>query len=270
MDIWLIEDGEKTGPFQSYEVHDRIDRGELNGEEMAWHESRSDWVALREMEMFGTIFLMREEEEGEASESGEAPDIPPPLPNRPRPFVRFWARWFDLHLYAIVVFGLIRLFGLDMVAAMASVWFVTLHLLPWVLMESIAIHLRGTTPGKWLLGVRVQRADGELLSLGASVMRGFRVLIFGMGLNLSIFMVICQGFSLWYTLRFRSSLWDRLPGNEVRVEGLPPGRIVTFVTLFLALVIVLSFIVEPASTEMMKRLREAFPELPLPVPDDAA
>ena len=46
MEIWLIEDKQRTGPFQDYEVRERIERGEVTGETMAWHKDQQDWLPL--------------------------------------------------------------------------------------------------------------------------------------------------------------------------------------------------------------------------------
>ena len=250
MEIWLIEDEEKTGPFQSYEVRSRIERGELRGGEMAWHESSKDWVPLREMELFRTEFEMEEERL-----------FPPPVPVKPRPFVRFWARWFDWHLYSVFAFGLMRLMGLDMVAAVASIMFMMTYLLPWAIMEGISIHVTGTTPGKWLLGIRVQQIDGGQVTLGASVRRALRVIFYGIGLNVPIFREICHGIALWYIFKFRATWWDRAGGSEVRVARIPELRIVLFVFAFLGVMLVSGLVMKPLMDDTLRRLQEEYPQL---------
>ncbi len=249
MEIWLIEGGEKTGPFQSYHIRERIGRGELDGGEMAWHESSPDWVPLREVAMFRTEFQEEEVEE------------PPPIPARPRPLVRFWARWFDLLLNLMVVFGLMRVLGLDIATAMISPVFMLTFLLPGVLLEAIGIHLLGATPGKCLLGARVQRKDGERMELGPAVVRSFRVHVLGMGMLVWLFPLICHLLSLWFLMKMRSTFWDRVGGSEVRVRKVGEGRIVVFVLLFVGLLSALSLILKPTLEELMKENQKERPEL---------
>ena len=169
MELWVIQEGEKTGPFNDYEIRERIESGELDAETRVWHEGAEGWKKLSEVEIF------RSEFEERMVEPEEPAKLPPPLPNPPRPFIRFLARWFDFFLYLLLVFSVMRVMGVDIAAALLSPMFVALHLIPWVVLEAIAIHLRGTTPVKWLLGLRVQRRDGSLLNLSASVLRSFRV-----------------------------------------------------------------------------------------------
>ncbi len=67
MEIWIVENGEKQGPFQTYEVRDRIESEELTGEELAWHKDQDQWVALKEMDVF----------QGEFSDRDSASTTPP-------------------------------------------------------------------------------------------------------------------------------------------------------------------------------------------------
>lgn len=56
MEIWIIRDGEKTGPLPEYTVRESIERGDLSGDEMGWHDGSPDWMPLREMEVFHSNF----------------------------------------------------------------------------------------------------------------------------------------------------------------------------------------------------------------------
>ena len=91
MEIWLIEDKQRTGPFQDYEVRERIERGEVTGETMAWHKDQQDWLPLKEVAAFASAF------ERQAAVVPEV--VPPPLPPRVvavswgEIWMRFLARW---------------------------------------------------------------------------------------------------------------------------------------------------------------------------------
>jgi uncharacterized RDD family membrane protein YckC len=255
MELWVIQEGEKTGPFNDYEVRDRIESGELGPETRVWHEGAAGWTRLAEVDIFRSEFEGREEE---SLPTGLAP---PPLPNPPRPFLRFMARWFDFFLYVLVVFSAMRLLGFDLAAALMSPMFVALHLGPWVALEAIAVHLWGTTPGKWLLGFRVQRPDGSRLGLAASILRAFRVFVLGMGMNMSFFVLIAHGFGIWFLLRFGEAAWDRMGGCETRQLGLRVTGIVGFVVGGFVMMMVLGAVLQPASIEIEKEMREMYPRL---------
>ena len=44
MEIWIVEEGKKRGPFETYQIRDRIEAGELAGDELSWHKDQSGWV----------------------------------------------------------------------------------------------------------------------------------------------------------------------------------------------------------------------------------
>jgi uncharacterized RDD family membrane protein YckC len=250
MELWIIQKGKKEGPFNDYEIRDRIESGELGPETRVWHEGAEGWIRIAEVEIF------RSEFEGRMEESEAAP---PPLPNPPRPFLRFLARWFDHFLYMLLLFALMVALGMDLVAAVMSPLFLFLHMLPWVALEAIAIHLWRTTPGKWLLGLQVQMRDGSRLGLGASLVRAFRVFVLGMGMKMSFFLLIAHGFGLWFLLRFGEAPWDKMARAETRHSGLETWRIVGFVAGGFAIVTVLALLFQPVSVEVEKEMRELFP-----------
>ena len=142
MELWIIEDGEKRGPFQSYEVRGRIESGELSGDELAWHQDRDNWVPLRDLDVFRGEF----EAEPEAEEKEEEPVVIPEGP--PQPFLRFLARWFDIFLYVALVYLLLWVTGQNIMEAMVSVWFRRIWFIPYIILDSLFVHLWKTTPGK--------------------------------------------------------------------------------------------------------------------------
>ena len=256
MDFWLIQEGGKTGPFRDYEIRERIEEGELARDDKVWHEGADGWVSLGDLDLFRSSF--EDPEEAVVVE-------PPPLPNRPRPIIRFWARWFDFHLYGALVFGAMHVFEVDLRAALESPMFHVTWLLPWLMLEAIALHLWKTTPGKWLLAIEVQKPGGERLILGEALLRGFRVYVLGLGMMLWIFPLIGQAFGLWYTLRFGESAWDRLAGNEARVGKQTGPRVAAFILLFLTVMMLWAALTHAVSEElfeeMLKQIREQHPGL---------
>lgn len=176
-----------------------------------------------------------------------------------RPFARFWARIFDF----LMVITLVMLFadvtmpladpggGLsDHLAryqelsqqpewvAMAILLF--LSLVVWHLVEALLLHVFGTTPGKWLFGVRVRADGGGHLPLGASLGRSVFVYVLGAGLYQFPFFLIAMGYGFYRLVTRGATLWDEQ--MRVRVEHSPPspGRIFLAVAAFFALLILQS------------------------------
>jgi hypothetical protein len=249
MEIWIVEKGEKQGPFEAYEVRGRIEEARLTGDELAWHKDQEGWVALREMDIFRSAF----------EESREVPDSPPPVPpGPPFPYRRFFARWFDIYLYLLLLCSVVRFSGYDLLDAMMSSW-AMFSLLPFVLLEAIVLHLTKTTPGKFLLGLRVVGPEEEALSLRAALVRSLRVYILGLGLMpcFGVLTGICHVYCIWYLMRRNEAPWDAASQNRVRAARLLPFRIVVFGMLFTGILLLFSAVLGPASVEFWEQVRES-------------
>jgi uncharacterized RDD family membrane protein YckC len=244
MDIWIIQDGEKKGPHPPFHIREGISSGRYDAETPAWHEGLDDWTTLGGMGMFRDEFDPAADfagghpgdgwlERGAADRNADDRD------DAPRPFRttvamepsgrlylarRFWARWVDLHLYMAVWWLFLWITHRDIGAIFNTPWIMLIQLLPWFAVEAALLHLHGTTPGKWLLGIRVINEDGGPLSLGQAVKRSLRVYVAGIGMGWGPLAPICQGISWWITRRIGRTLWDHLGNHRVEVSAIRPVR----------------------------------------------
>ncbi|MDG2122058.1 MAG: RDD family protein, partial [Verrucomicrobiales bacterium] len=152
MEIFVTKGGEKLGPFQVFELKNRVDAGDFSGDDLAWTKGMESWVPLREIEALEWMVAEPEEE-------------PPPLPEQEevtvvRPWVRFWARMVDWNLMGVLI-GLVAhpFGGLGMGVTAMAIVSITFG---WGLLEAVILSRWGTTPGKYLLGVwvEVDREEG--------------------------------------------------------------------------------------------------------------
>ena len=257
MEFWLIEDGKKTGPFQSYEVRDRIERGELGPETKGWHRDQEDWRPLGEMEVF------RSEFEG-PPEPAPVPVAPPPLPSPAAGWAgvltRFLARWMDLQLYQLLVFGGMRLLDINILVAVQSPWFNISYLFPFLILEGIALSRWKAPPGKLLGGIVVENREGGALSLTSGLARACRVFIMGVGLLLPIVRELCQAFGLWFVLKKKFAPWDWLERNVVRIPSLRPERVILLALVVIGLYAGKTAVLISAMLETPEHLPEPYRE----------
>lgn len=242
MEFWIIRDGEKVGPFADYELRSRIEAGELGPEDPVWHDGLDGWKPLREIARFQGVF------------DRPAPvPVPPPLPSHVLPPVtkeklpvgrRFWARWFDIQLYATLWWAGAWLTRQDLLVMAQSVWFL-FYLLPWFLVEAALIHRFGTTPGKALLGIRVGNEDGSFLGVGQSLQRAMRVFLSGIGLGMALLCQLCMLMNFGIARKLGITLWDRAGGHRVVYQKLNEWRILIFTALFLGFLGVQGYIQLP-------------------------
>ncbi len=239
MDIWLIIDGEKTGPFHDYDIRRRISTGELKSSTPAWHEGLAAWTTLPEISLFRDEFDLSpapvEMEVPEAPLPAEAlPPTPPPVPGSPRIIRRFWARWFDIYLYVAVWWFLLWLTRRDIESLLFSPVVALTRLIPWFVLEILLIHRFATTPGKWLLGLRVLNSDGTHLTLGQSTRRALRVYFVGIGFAIPYVMLVCMGLSAYAAKRLGAPVWDHLGKHRLTAAPYSAWKILVLVFTFYA------------------------------------
>ena len=232
MEIWVIVNGSRSGPYPDYEIRARIEHGEMPADEMVWHEGRPEWCPVGELELFRGSF-----------EKKPVAITPPPLPaayvarassGKPRLHLarRFWARWTDLTIYAALWWLGMYLAGRDIGAAISNLWMLLAMYMPWFALEAWLLQRFGRTPGKWLMGLRVCNDDGSRLDLRKSLWRSFRVMIVGIGFGMGFLSLVCQALSWFTTRRIGKPIWDYLGQHQVQAETLSPLRTAALVFLF--------------------------------------
>lgn len=141
---------------------------------------------------------------------------------RAHPWRRCFARSFDT-----LALGLLLWFSIGIVVgtvspplysalvapvsskALLSGILTSLFLMP---MLAIWIGLCGTTPGKWLFGIRVLRADGYALGFADALRREGRVFVLGMGLCVPLISMMTQLFALVKLINAGKTSWDLKAG----------------------------------------------------------
>ena len=265
MDIWLIQDGEKIGPIHDYEIRSRIEKGELPPTTPAWHEGLPAWKPLGEISLCEREFdrPVPPPDLPFAPPLAEPEQTPPPPPARPVLVRRFFARWFDLYLYAGIWWFAMWAVAADIDALLRSAWVIFLLYIPWFALETFLIHRLGTTPGKWLLGIRVLNDDSSLLSLAQATRRSVQVLFIGLGFGLAWggLTLICQFMSYFTAVRFGRPLWDYAGGHRVVPASLRPLRIVTYVIALYGALVLQMMVEAPYIMPVLLEATKPFPSL---------
>jgi len=264
MEIWIIRNGEKAGPIHDYEIRRRIEARELTRDTMAWHDGLDSWRPLGEIALFKDDFNWVHLDNLDSTPLPGQPqdlfDSRPPVPAPPKLMLgrRFWARWLDLHVYIAVWWLGMWASGRNIEAVMNNIWVMVGQLVPWFIVESVLIHRFGTTPGKWLLGLRVTNTDGTALSLPAATLRSVRILIGGIGFGWPLLALFCQAFSFFAAKRLGKPLWDHAGGHHVLAKPLAAWRIATMLVIFFAALQLQMAVISPY---VIKSAVEVFPFL---------
>ena len=264
MEIWIVKDGERSGPYQDFEVRRRINAGEWDENTPAWHEGMKEWGVLGGIEYFKREFQKEPEPVkppslGEvAMEKHPEQGIASAADSKLRLGRRFWSRWFDLYLYEGIWWIGMWAMGRDIGALHDQTWVMILHFLPWFALEVVLLHRFGTTPGKWLMGLSVLNRDGSRMSLAESMRRAWRVYFIGIGMGWGFLALICQLMALVGTKRLGMPIWDHAGGHQVVAEPLRGARVGAFVCLWFVALQMQMAVVSPY---VIERVGKMFPSI---------
>ena len=106
------------------------------------------------------------------------------------PWRRFFARSLDFAVYSMlwnVFLALVMNINISNRSRIGSVLNDIVVLIILFLLEPVLLSLFGTTPGKWILGIRVTDNEGQLLTYSDARSRTKSVLLHGMGLRIPFY-----------------------------------------------------------------------------------
>ena len=78
----------------------------------------------------------------------------------------------------------------------------------WLPAEAVLLSLFGTTPAKWMFGIKVAHPGGGLLSFSESLNRSFLVFVQGVGLGIPFVALFTQLFAYRRLTKTGTTLWD--------------------------------------------------------------
>ena len=251
MILWIIQDGKKLGPLEDYEVREMIREGKVSRDTRVWHEGADGWLSASDLGVLANEFVAPEEKR-ELIQIRLTPF---------RAWPRLGARLIDYLIYESILHSFSILCGVNLwKGGDSSGWVVIGIVLPVILMEAAMVGSLGFTPGKWLLGLRVETLGGQRLSTGQAFVRSMRVWVLGMGMFIPLMMIIGCCMSLWFGKKKGGMLWDLQSGFQVKGEQLTPKRIALF---WVVLVVVISFNSLLNLPEILTLLEQGVQEKPL-------
>jgi hypothetical protein len=255
MQIWIIINGEKQGPFADFEVRRHISNGQYTGETIAWHEGLSEWMPLAQISVFEREFTPEAREIGNVSARPQE-ELPAAGAARAESYWlrRFWARWLDIYLLTGVLWLVLYASHVDIGFILDTPWLMLLIYFPWVPCEIWLISGCATTPGKWLMGLRVVNDDGSRLDLRQSTLRAVRVYFLGIGMGWGVVSPICQALSLIQARSTGKCLWDFHSKHRVEARPwqwfrLPIYGIALMMALQMQFIVVAPYVIEEAIQE---------------------
>lgn len=137
----------------------------------------------------------------------------PGTPNA-NPWPRYWARWLDLTIFTLPIGVVVDLYG-HVSERWGLVGYVLTVVALWMACETILLRALGTTPGKWICGLRVQKVEGTRPNFGDAARRSFGLWWRGIGFGIPI-ILLGEAYAAYRELgRTGSVAWDRNAGTRV-------------------------------------------------------
>tara|TARA_R110002096_G_scaffold433667_1_gene652977 strand:+ start:2776 stop:3582 length:807 start_codon:yes stop_codon:yes gene_type:complete len=241
MEIFIVQDGDKRGPFTRYRVREMLRAAEVSGDTMGWVKGEDAWKPLRDIPAALTLIQEVEREKLDAKLAAET-DVPtlPPEPTVPpgslatHAMSRFGARMFDLMLFQTIV---LYLFAPDPVAISdmdqlmrilkgdqteeEAAYFRELQkiglasIFAWHLIEWIFLACFGATLGKYLFNLRVQGPDGEKPKAATCLYRSILVWMLGMAAGLPVFQFVANFLAFLRVQNRGVATWDTMLHTQV-------------------------------------------------------
>ncbi len=131
-----------------------------------------------------------------------------------RPWVRYWARMLDLSLLQVMAsWTAWQISQHDPYDIELVCWSFVGYLLfmaaGWMLLESAALAGLGTTPGKWLLNIRVSQSDGRDLTFRQAFQRTALLWLKGMGLKVPMVNLVMNVLAYHHLTAYHATPWDQ-------------------------------------------------------------
>jgi hypothetical protein len=105
----------------------------------------------------------------------------------------------------------------------------------WIGAEASLLSWLGTTPGKYLLNIRVRAPDGSLPSYGQALNRSARVWFFGTAMGFPLIAIVTMLVAMDRLEKRGRTSWDEKTGLVVEHRPIRAGRVVGIVGVVLLL-----------------------------------
>ena len=162
-----------------------------------------------------------------------------------RPWRRFFARGFDVSIYSLIwclFLGYVCNVNLSNDSFLLNLVGTVITLVIVLLIEPLLLSRFGTTFGKWVFGLRVEKADGTYLTYAEGVRRTWRVIGKGEGYYIPIYNLVRLFKSYKLCKAEEIQPWDE--GISYTIKDTKWYRGVGFVVLCMIYGIILSVLVE--------------------------
>lgn len=212
---WYVEKDQKIGPIEQGDLTRLIHGGKIGSKTMLWKEGMPSWLPLDEIEELRALKAA----------------VPPPLstPVAAR-LPRFFARFFDLSLETLIVSLVLGVVLNQYFASFGELinnqLFLALCVTPIsLIVDAVIYQIFGNTPGKAMLGLKVEQLDSSPLSFGQYLGRNFSMWVSGLALGFPLFSFFTMLHQATRLGMGKQASYDERGGYRVHAKPIGWGRI---------------------------------------------
>jgi|GEM_PF-2815039 len=161
-----------------------------------------------------------------------------PKPSLVRPWVRYWARMFDVYSFSLIG-GVILAFTAPQFLAKQNEYALGMLLVfAWVFVEALLLSSFQTTPGKWLFKTNIALTSGSPISFSQALARSLKVWWRGFGTGFPIAAMITMIIAHGRLTRNGITSWDKDDGFSVTHETIGVPRVLAAVAFFFVFLVI--------------------------------
>ncbi len=191
--------------------------------------------------------------------SRPVPDEGVPYSTVPRPWMRFWARYFDLIVIGVIMFFTMRIFSPELTKKVNPLVLIGVTLPLWFIFEAVVMSTFGTTPGKSILRIRVRRLDGTIPNFNVFFKRGMFIWFMGEAVGIPGLFFLSNFMSYLILLKSKKTTWDERLDLVVSHGRVNDNRVGFFVFLFVLMIILFTLYIAGFNLEFKKNLTQKTP-----------
>lgn len=227
----------KEGPFSFHEIKDKIHEGIID-----WStEVYSDCLAHKQKLMDIEMFQVSDEDQPAPVVRSNFPEKEEELSkHKVRPVLRLIGRFFDYFIFTIFVVCVMALFGIP-IPLQNPLFFALGIYFVWNFIEALLISSFGTTPGKFLIHMKILNSERKHLSYTQSLKRSFGAYILGFGLGIPFLSLATMLLSLFWLSIKKETFWDKGHKHVIVYKKIGIFRAIC-ILLFILVVLYYAFI----------------------------
>jgi uncharacterized RDD family membrane protein YckC len=254
---WYYAIGEaKQGPVGAEKMRELVETGFIGPDTPVWSPDLPAWMPLRNVgepwAITPSVAVLESEPEAQVAPADLPGDASGPADDEstePSPWRRWLARWFDIWIFALV-FAVVAFSALEITSPRLADalfetndalfgLFVVAALIP---IEALLLSSHGTTPGKWIFGIRVMPVEGGRPTYATALRRAMLVWWRGLAIGFPIVTLFTQAHAYSKLKGDGETTWDRDTGLRVLHRPMSGGQIALAVGVGLTLLVIYTFL----------------------------